>query len=409
MSRGLSTRIGLLLGLGLALVLAAVVFAVRAATRPRGPAGHVELKVANRASARLLLHHAGQTLDEATPVTLGARGAWLQPGNYFVEARVGNLAWFYPVPLATLGRGPDPHGAYAVAVRAPVVNAPPAAGDGVPGAVYVPAGYFEMGDRRSARQSHYVWVPAFFLAAFEVTNGEYRQFLRDPQGYDDRANWTEAGWQWREAGTSQISARYDETHAQYPRFGHDDMPVVLATWFEADAYCRWLTRRAGQGRWQFRLPSEAEWEKAARGPDAFDYGLGMALSEPEAPLYNWKKNPGAEETVVGVVATRARYRANRYGLWHMSGNVGEWTQTVSRPYNWDAPYRDDDRNLSDTPGVRVTRGGSWYSASSARLYLAYREEFQPELSSDDLGFRVAAIPLPDAPAASRPDAKGSSQ
>jgi formylglycine-generating enzyme required for sulfatase activity len=57
----------------------------------------------------------------------------------------------------------------------------------------------------------------------------------------------------------------------------------------------------------------------------------------------------------------------------------------------------------------VTRGGSWYSASSARLYLAYREEFQPELSSDDLGFRVAAIPLPDAPAASRPDAKGSSQ
>jgi formylglycine-generating enzyme required for sulfatase activity len=123
----------------------------------------------------------------------------------------------------------------------------------------------------------------------------------------------------------------------------------------------------------------------------------MALSEPEERLYNWKKNPGAEETVVGVAATRARYRANRYGLWHVSGNVGEWTQTVSRPYNRDSPYRDDDRNLGETPGVRITRGGSWYSASSARLMLAYREEFQPELSSDDLGFRVAAIPRPDAP------------
>jgi formylglycine-generating enzyme required for sulfatase activity len=163
---------------------------------------------------------------------------------------------------------------------------------------------------------------------------------------------------------------------------------MLVTWYEANAYCHWLTRRLGGGRWLFRMPTEAEWEKAARGPDGFDYGLGMELSEPQAPLYNWKKNPDAAVTLVGPGATG--FRANRYGVLHASGNAREWTQSAFRRYNAESPYRDDDRNADGATGMRVTRGGSWYSASSVRLRLAYREEFQPELSSDDLGFRVAA-------------------
>jgi formylglycine-generating enzyme required for sulfatase activity len=161
-------------------------------------------------------------------------------------------------------------------------------------------------------------------------------------------------------------------------------------WHEAAAYCRWLTRRLGGGRWLYRMPTEAEWEKAARGPDAFDYGLGMELSEQQAGLYNWRKNPGAATTLVGLGATRD-YQPNRYGLFHASGNAREWTQSVFRHYNAAHPYREDDRNHDDAAGMRVTRGGSWYSASAVRLQLAYREEFQPELSSDDLGFRVAAV------------------
>lgn len=78
-------------------------------------------------------------------------------------------------------------------------------------------------------------------------------------------------------------------------------------------------------------------------------------------------------------------------MYHASGNAREWTQSVFRPYSQARPYRDDERNADDTPGQRVTRGGSWYSASAARLQLAYREEFQPELSSDDLGFRLVAL------------------
>jgi formylglycine-generating enzyme required for sulfatase activity len=137
------------------------------------------------------------------------------------------------------------------------------------------------------------------------------------------------------------------------------------------------------------MPTEAEWEKAARGPDGLDYGLGMELSEPQSALYNWRKNPGAEVTLVGP--GEIGFRPNRYGVLHASGNAREWTQSVFRRYGSDNPYRDDDRNADDADGMRVTRGGSWYSASAVRLRLAYREEFQPELSSDDLGFRVAAV------------------
>jgi formylglycine-generating enzyme required for sulfatase activity len=234
-----------------------------------------------------------------------------------------------------------------------------------------------------------VFVPSFHLAAFELTNGEFRLFLAYPRGFEDRSNWTEAGWRWKASGLSQPTARLEPADPRYSRFGRDELPVMLVTWYEANAYCRWLTRRLGGGRWLFRMPTEGEWEKAARGPDGFDYGLGMELSEPQSSLYNWRKNPGAPVTLVGY--GEEQFRTNRYGVYHASGNAREWTQSVFRRYNRDHPYRDDDRNADDADGMRVTRGGSWYSASAVRLQLAYREEVQPELSSDDLGFRLAAL------------------
>jgi formylglycine-generating enzyme required for sulfatase activity len=239
-----------------------------------------------------------------------------------------------------------------------------------------------------------VFVSTFFLRVFETTNAEFRRFLSAPDGYDDRANWTEAGWRWRGHGGSQVTARLRPGDTEYERFGRDDLPVVLVTWYEANAYCRWLTRRLGGASWLFRLPTEGEWEKAARGPDSFEYGLSRALSEPEASLYNWRKNPGVSTTLEGYGATRAKYRANRYGLFHMSGNAAEWSQSVHRFYGQQDPYREDDRNSDTAEGLRATRGGSWYSATTSRLLAGYGEQFQPELSSNDLGFRVAALPLP---------------
>jgi formylglycine-generating enzyme required for sulfatase activity len=356
--------------------------------------GELELRIANSGATRLALYRAGRDQDEAVPIAVESfASAWLPPARYFLEANGPRGRVLYPVTFDPEHPGPNSDGSLDLAVRPmPLASPPPAGAD--PGFVYVPSGPFEIGDRRTPRQAHHVWLGGFFIASFETTNGEFRRFLADPGGYDDRSNWTEAGWAWRARGASRASARLQPGDPRFPRFGRDPLPVVLVTWYEADAYCRWLTRREGGGRFWFRLPTEGEWEKAARGPDGFDYGLGMDLSESQAALYNWRKNPHADPTVVDAGDGRARYRANRYGLYHVSGNAAEWTASLYRHYNVGQPYREDDRNDRTLPGMRVTRGGSWYSAANVRLYLAYREEFQPEMSSDDLGFRVAAVPLP---------------
>jgi formylglycine-generating enzyme required for sulfatase activity len=364
---------------------------LRLARARRAARGETELRIVNPAGARLSLGRAGKTLDQAEPLDLPAGEAWLPEGRYFLEASGDRWRQLFPVAIDGTGQGPEPDATWTVTIRAPAGESPPGLVEGTPRFVFIPGGSFTLGERTNPGQPHVVWVPAFHLAAFEVTNGEFRRFLADAGGYDDRASWTEAGWRWKQTSRSQATARLGQDDPRFPRFGRDGLPVMLVTWYEADAYCRWLTRRLGGGRWLFRLPTEAEWEKAARGPDGFDYGLGMELSEPQAGLYNWRKNPDAAVTLVDHEATRRDYRPNRYGVYHASGNAREWTRSVFRPYNQAHPYRDDDRNTGDASGLRVTRGGSWYSASAVRLQLAYREESQPELSSDDLGFRAAAI------------------
>jgi formylglycine-generating enzyme required for sulfatase activity len=313
-------------------------------------------------------------------------------GRYYLEASLGGAPFaHYPFTADGTGEGPEDDGSWTITVRSGPREEPPSPEGAATPFAFVPGGYFLMGDAQNPGQSHAVWVASFHLAVFEVTNGEFRRFLQDPRGYEERDNWTTAGWAWKQHGTSLATARLTPKDARHPRFGQDDLPVMLVTWYEAAAYCRWLTRRVGGGRWLFRLATEAEWEKAARGPDGFDYGLGMELSEPQTLLYNWKKNPDAAQTLVGFAQTRRDYRPNRFGIYHASGNAREWTQSIFRHYNREHPYRDDERNHEEAAGMRVTRGGSWYSASAVRLRLAYREEFQPELSSDDLGFRVAAF------------------
>ena len=354
-----------------------------------------QIFLTNLPGAKVSLFKAGSSIEATTLLPqFRPEGMWLPHGNYFLEVEQSNKTAFYPVPIVGYRSGPDKEGAFTVTIR-PSVSSPPRLLENLPELAFVPSGHFLFGDLLRPSEPHYVWLTAYFISRFEVTNAEFKAFVDDATGYRNESNWTEAGRAWKARNRSNTTALLAPADGDFKRFGQSDQPVVHVNWFEANAFCRWLTKKIGGGRWIFGLPSEAEWEKAARGPDNFDYGLGMNISDDQVKLYNWKKNPGAEVTVVGWAETQRNYRANRFGLYHMTGNVAEWTQSVYRAYNRRNPYvDDDDRNHDETQGERVLRGGSWYTASIAVLYIPYRENFRPDVETPYLGFRIVARPIP---------------
>jgi formylglycine-generating enzyme required for sulfatase activity len=354
-----------------------------------------ELVVTDLANSISALYRAGKNLSDTILIsTFADTSIWLQPANYFLKNSQSNRVTFAAVPVIGYRRGPDEGGSFNVTIRSLPDDTPPRLLENYGGFRYIPSGTFLLGDRLNPREPHFVWLTGYFMAEFEVTNAEFREFLADPEGYMSESNWTVAGWQWRMIRSSSNTAALKPGHTTYERFGQADQPVTWVTWYEANAFCKWMTRKVGGGRWLFTLPADAEWEKAARGPDNFDYGLGMTISDDEIKLYNWKKNPWEDTTVAGYATTRSHYQPNRYGLYHMTGNALEWTQSIDRPYSKGKPYTEDERNHDATVGSRTARGGSWYSASTAYLYIPYRDAFQPEHSSQELGFRIMARILP---------------
>lgn len=200
------------------------------------------------------------------------------------------------------------------------------------------------------RPVHRVWVDAFYLAERQVTNQEYAGFL--------------------EASGIQTPYRDD------PNFSHPDQPVVAVSWFEAVQYCDWLSGITG-GR--YRLPTEAEWERAARGGQEgklFPWG-----DDPPQSLPNygerWKSGPEAV----------ARYPPNRFGLFDIGENVHEWCSDWYQPsYYAISP----ERNPCGPEGGerRASRGGSWrHHVKVARC--AARSSLPPQFKYADYGFRLA--------------------
>jgi formylglycine-generating enzyme required for sulfatase activity len=357
--------------------------------------GETQLRVSNLSGATLALFLAGKKLsDTSRIIAFEGKSIWLPAGNYFLRAADGTKLSYIPVSLTGYRCGPDEDGSFNVTVRPLPRELPPRLDNTLPNFLYIPGGSFLLGDRLNPREPHYVWLRGFFIAPYEATNSEFRNFLNAADGYADDSNWTDEGRRWRRTNTPHSSALLTPNAPEYPRFGRDDQPITWVSWYEANAFCRWLTKKIDKRKWLYSLPNEAEWEKVGRGPDNLDYSLSMTLSDQEIPLYNWRKNPDAAVPVVGIGDTPAHYHANRFGAYHMSGNVVEWTQSINRSYNRERPFVDDDRNSDDASGLRVARGGSWYSASIAYLYIPYRDAFQPEHSSQDIGFRIVAKSLP---------------
>ena len=220
--------------------------------------------------------------------------------------------------------------------------------------ILVPAGAFLMGSDKSkdpeARDDelpqHSITLPGYWIGRYPVTVAHWKLFVK------------ESGHQ------------SDSESLQYP----DDHPVRYVTWNDAMAYCKWLSDKSGL---PVALPSEAEWEKAARGTDGRIYPWGNEFDQNKC---NTSESGIRNTTPVGKYSPAGD---SPYSCADMAGNVWEWTRSKYRPY----PYHAEDWR-EDLQGKvsRVVRGGSWNSDQD-HAHTSYRDRFDPN-GHGLIGFRI---------------------
>ena len=218
--------------------------------------------------------------------------------------------------------------------------------------ISIPAGEFVMGNDAGGddeKPAHKVSVAAFEIDQFEVTNEQFQVFV-EQTGHVSTAE---------EAGESATWRSYAQ--------GKPKHPVVLVSWNDAVAYCEWAGKR---------LPTEAEWEKAARGPEGFIYPWGNEWATGKA---NTEESGYRSTTIVGSFPDGA----SPYGAMDMAGNVSEWTTDWYEAYpgsTFVSPYYGKK--------YRVIRGGGWFSDQKL-VRATERSCSSVELHNDDVGFRCA--------------------
>ena len=240
--------------------------------------------------------------------------------------------------------------------------------DGAP-MILIPAGEFQMGRNSISNDEkpvHTVYVDAFYMDKYEVTNAQYRKFVkatghREPEGY----GYVNGKFQ------SEFKPLSDKN------FNGDDQPVLCVSWGDAKAYAEWAGKR---------LPTEAEWEKAARGGlSGKKYPWGD--EEPDVDG-TYRANYRGEGDGYEYAAPVGSFAPNGYGLYDMAGNVWEWcADWYDESYYWNSPGSNP---TGPGPGAsRVLRGGSWPYALSL-LRVANRHFLNPSLSNSSHGFRCAS-------------------
>jgi len=226
----------------------------------------------------------------------------------------------------------------------------PRINDGYGDYVYVPAGTFRMGDDSKealAREkpAHIVELDTYYIAKFEVTNRDWKRFRDDP-GYDDPKFWPNG----RVVPRDQVPYWTMTNNHGGGTPDSDDYPVIGVNWDAATAYCAWLSAKTGK---RYRLPTEAEWEKAARGTDGRRYPFGQNIDR------NLANYVGAQayDTVMPVGSFKDG--ASPYGALDMAGNALEWTQDwYDRDYYAVSPRKNPKGPA--TGAYRVVRGGSFF-------------------------------------------------
>ena len=224
--------------------------------------------------------------------------------------------------------------------------------------ILIPAGEFLMGSdpsvdeyaRDREQPQHTLYLPDYYLAKTLVTNAQYAAFVQ-ATGHTQPGHWK----------------------GGKPPGGKEDHPVVNVSWHDAIAYCRWLSETTDR---PYHLPSEAEWEKGARGSDGRIWPWGNRW---DVERSNTLEDAKGDTTPVGAYPQGA----SPYGLLDMVGNVWEWTRSVYKDY----PYvLEDGQEDLESAGVHVLRGGSW----SNDQFLARCVSRGRDLSSDAVGFRLVS-------------------
>jgi len=216
--------------------------------------------------------------------------------------------------------------------------------------VYVPEGEFTMGIGSTGNSpSHLVYLDAFWMDRIEVTNSMYLKCMR--------------------AG---ICSKPASENITYDTWAYRNHPAVYITWFQASEYCQWAGRR---------LPTEAEWEKAARGTDKRSYPWGF--DQPTARLANF------EDTMIHEAVPSNRYPlgASPYGVLNMSGNAREWVADWFDPhYYYSSPFTNP--KGPDTGNQKSLRSGS-YNEDLREIAVYRRYSHEPQSAGLSRGFRCA--------------------
>ncbi|MBI5880112.1 MAG: SUMF1/EgtB/PvdO family nonheme iron enzyme [Chloroflexi bacterium] len=263
---------------------------------------------------------------------------------------------YTPQSLPTIATQPPP----PPPTRAATATAAPVAAGSTPvpqaainsEMVDIPAGPFKMGSDNGApdaKPQSEVNLPAYRIDKFEVINADFKKFA-DATGYK----------------TESEKSGDTDTWLSYAK-SKDQNPVVKVSWNDADAFCKWAGKR---------LPTEQEWEKAARGADGRAYPWGNDFDPKKA---NSKEGGVRATTVVGSYGAGA----SPFGVQDMAGNVSEWTASEPAVYPGGART-----GKIFTPGTRIVRGGGWFDTKEY-VSAFVRNSGVLSAANDDLGFRCA--------------------